>query len=130
MAGQLTIDTLKASSGVLATQNGMTGIAKAWVTFNGNNGTTYATFNISSVTRNSTANYTLNFTTALANSNYAWSGSAISAANQAIFVGGPVNTALGSGRSTTSLTLAGFYQNAASNGDTDNAYYSIIVCGN
>ena len=35
MAGALTISTLKDSSGVLATQNGMTGIPKAWVTFNG-----------------------------------------------------------------------------------------------
>mgnify|MGYP000388481891 CR=1 FL=1 len=45
MAGQLTIDTLKASSGVLATQNGMTGIAKAWVTFQGGNGNTAGVIN-------------------------------------------------------------------------------------
>jgi hypothetical protein len=74
MAGALTIDTLNASTNVLATQNGMTGIAKAWVTFQGASGTVLAGFNMSSVTRNSTGIYTLNFTTAMANANYAVTG--------------------------------------------------------
>ena len=65
MAGQLTIDTLKASSGVLATQNGMTGIAKAWCLYNGTTQTIIGSFNISSVTYNSTGDYSFNFTTAL-----------------------------------------------------------------
>ena len=71
MAGQLTIDTLKASSGVLATQNGMTGIAKAWLNYNGSTQTLNNSFNVSSVTYNSTGNYTVNFTTAIPNSTYA-----------------------------------------------------------
>jgi hypothetical protein len=70
MAGQLTIDTLKASSGVLATQNGMTGIAKAWVNFAGSTGTRTSSFNVSSVTRTSTGNYTINFATAMADTGY------------------------------------------------------------
>lgn len=70
MAGQLTIDTLKTSSGVLATQNGMTGIAKAWVVFTGSTGAIVGSFNISSVTRNSTGYYTFAFTTAMPNANY------------------------------------------------------------
>ena len=70
MAGQLTIDTLRASTGVLATQNGMTGIAKAWVNFAGATGTINGSFNVSSVTRSSAGNYTVNFTTAMANTNY------------------------------------------------------------
>jgi hypothetical protein len=73
MAGQLTLDTLKASSGVLATQNGMTGIAKAWVNFNGSGTAEIRTsFNISSVTRVSTGIYTVNFTTAMPNANYSY----------------------------------------------------------
>jgi hypothetical protein len=71
MAGQLTIDTLKAGSGVLATQNGMTGIAKAWVNFVGTTGVVTNSFNVSSVTRNSTGNYTVAFTTAMPDANYA-----------------------------------------------------------
>ena len=70
MAGQLTIDTLKASSGVLATQNGITGIAKAWVNFTGSSGTINGSFNVSSVTRNSTGDYTVAYTTAMTSANY------------------------------------------------------------
>jgi hypothetical protein len=71
MAGTLTISTLKDSSGVLATQNGMTGIAKAWVNFNGT-GTVaiVGSFNVSSITDNGTGDYTINFTTAMPNATY------------------------------------------------------------
>jgi hypothetical protein len=69
-----TITTLNAPSGVLATQNGMTGIAKAWVNFNGTTGAINGTaFNVSSVTRNASGNYSINFTTAMPNANYAGS---------------------------------------------------------
>ena len=71
MAGQLTIDTLIAGSGVLATQNGMTGIAKAWVNFNGTGTPAIrGSFNVSSITDNGTGDYTVNFTTAMPNANY------------------------------------------------------------
>ena len=66
-----TVTTLNAPSGVLATQNGMTGIAKAWVQFAGATGTIAGSFNVSSVTRNSAGNYTINYTTAMPNTNYA-----------------------------------------------------------
>jgi len=66
-----TVGTLNAPSGVLATQNGMTGIAKAWVNFNGVGSTTInSSFNVSSVTYNGTGNYTVNFTTAMPISTY------------------------------------------------------------
>jgi hypothetical protein len=70
MAGQLTIDTLRASSGVLATQNGMTGIAKAWVNYNSIAQTITSSFNVSSVTYNGTGDMTVNFTTAMPNTTY------------------------------------------------------------
>jgi hypothetical protein len=71
MAGQLTVDTLRAGSGVLATQNGMTGIAKAWVQFNGQGTVAInGSFNVSSITDNGTGDYTVNFTTAMPNINY------------------------------------------------------------
>jgi hypothetical protein len=75
MAGQLTIDTLKASSGVLATQNGMTGIAKAWVTWN-SSGTVSKAFNVSSITVRGTGQWTVNFTTAMPDANYSMSAAA------------------------------------------------------
>jgi hypothetical protein len=74
MAGKLTISTLNDSSGVLATQNGMTGIAKAWVCWNGYtspNTTINASFNVSSITYSSIGAFVVNFTTAMPNYNYA-----------------------------------------------------------
>jgi hypothetical protein len=73
MAGKITVSTINDSSGVLATQNGMTGIAKAWVNINGASGaspTIRGSFNISSVTRSGTGAYSVSFTTAMANANY------------------------------------------------------------
>jgi hypothetical protein len=71
MAGTLTISTLNDSSGVLATQNGMTGIAKAWVSFNGTGTPAIrSSFNVSSITDNGTGDYTVNFTTAMLSANY------------------------------------------------------------
>ena len=75
-SGSVVIDTLKTSTGTLATQNGMTGIAKVWVYFSATGGTMVvnSSFNISSVTRNSAGDYTLNFTTALADTNFCIAG--------------------------------------------------------
>jgi len=70
MAGQITVSTLRDDTGVLATQNGMNGIPKAWVNYNGIGATIRGAFNVSSVTLNSAGDYTLNFTTAMPNANY------------------------------------------------------------
>jgi hypothetical protein len=71
MAGRLVVTTLNDDTGVLATQNGMTGIAKAWVNFNGTGTVAIRdSFNVSSVTDNGTGDYTINFTTAMPNTNY------------------------------------------------------------
>jgi hypothetical protein len=53
-------------------------IAKAWVNFDGNTspGTISSSFNVSSVTRNATGDFTVNFTTALVDANYAVAGTA------------------------------------------------------
>jgi hypothetical protein len=73
MAGRLITSTLNDDTGVLATQNGMTGIAKAWVNFNANGVATIRTsFNISSVTRSSTGRYVVNFTTVMPDANYCY----------------------------------------------------------
>jgi hypothetical protein len=76
MAGQITISTLRDDTGVLATQNGMTGIAKAWVQFSGSSPTINGSFNVGSITRNGTGDYTINFTTAMPNANYSIVGTA------------------------------------------------------
>jgi hypothetical protein len=49
------------------------GLAKAWVNFNGTGTVAIrASFNVSSITDNGTGDYTVNFTTALADANYAY----------------------------------------------------------
>jgi len=76
MAGRLTISTLNDDTGVLATQNGMSGIAKAWVNFNGFPTVSIrASMNVGSLTYNGTGDYTLNFTTAMPDANYSVIGS-------------------------------------------------------
>jgi hypothetical protein len=72
MAGRLTLSTLNNDTGVLATQNGMNGIAKAWVNYNAVSGTIRGSFNVSSVVINSAGDITTNFTTAMPDVNYAW----------------------------------------------------------
>lgn len=72
MAGRIVASTLNNDTGVLATQNGMTGIAKAWCYYKGTATVgIQGSFNVSSVTYVSTGVYTINFTTAMANANYA-----------------------------------------------------------
>jgi hypothetical protein len=107
MAGRLVVSTLNNDTGVLATQNGMTGIAKAWVNFNGTvatPSTIRSSFNVSSVTRRATGQYTVNFTTAMANADYVVAGTH----NE---VGGDVvclfsgNAAYGGANTTTTATV-------------------------
>jgi hypothetical protein len=121
MAGQLTIDTLKASTGVLATQNGMTGIAKSWVDYDGVAQVVRASFNVSSVTYNGTGSHIINFTTAMPSAYYcatlACSGTA---------VGGGQYNFLTSGMLTTScqVDLANYLASSATN--RTNVYVAIF----
>ena len=46
-------------------------LCKAWVNFNGSTASIRASYNVSSVTKNGTGDYTINFTTALTDANYA-----------------------------------------------------------
>jgi len=52
------------------------GEAKAWVNYNASSQTIRASYNVSSVTYNSTGNFTINFTSSLADANYSVSGTA------------------------------------------------------
>lgn len=77
MAGTVVIDTLKSSTtGPVVFQNTsgteVGQLCRAWVNFNGTTspGTIRASFNVSSVTKNGTGDYTINFTTSLADANY------------------------------------------------------------
>jgi hypothetical protein len=73
MAGVIVADTLQDGAGNSTTMdNAIYGSAKAWVNFNGNGSTTInASYNVSSVTYVNTGRYTVNFTNALTDANYA-----------------------------------------------------------
>ena len=58
-------------SGILKVQsNGVTTNALAWVNFNGNTAAIRSSYNVSSVTRNSAGDYTVNFASALSDANF------------------------------------------------------------
>ena len=80
MAGTLVVDTLKSSTTGAPTFQNTSGtqvgtLCRAWVNFTGSTATINASFNVSSVTRNSTGNYTLNLTNAMIDANYSCCGS-------------------------------------------------------
>jgi len=113
-----TVTTLNAPSGVLATQNGMTGIAKAWVSYNASSQTIRGSFNISSVTYSSAGNYIINFTTAMPNANYSIAistSSANSGGTSTMYAYINDNTAA---RSTTAFRMQSVISNGASFFDT------------
>jgi|GEM_PF-6817416 len=111
------------ATGTLASQT-----IKAWVNFNGTSSGTITprdNFNISSVTKNGTGDYTLNFTSALPNANYAIVGTSSSDAadtiNSFVFAKGNVAPTTTSRR----ITVAN-----ASGTKVDVPYVHIIVISN
>ena len=81
MAGTLVANTINTDTGLFSTNNAYNGIAKAWVNFVGQTGVVNNAFNVSSITRNGTGDYTANFTTAMPNANYVVAGSAVGSSN-------------------------------------------------
>jgi hypothetical protein len=79
MAGTVVADTLQNGAGTSTSMdNAINGSAKAWAALNYNAGSAVslnAGYNVSSVTRNATGDYSINFTTALSDANYAVSSS-------------------------------------------------------
>ena len=117
MAGRLTLSTLNNDTGVLATQNGMNGIAKAWVSFNGTSGSVsiFKSFNVSSITYNGTGDYTANFITAMPDANYTMAGNASYATNNnyhGLFLGG-INGVAGSVRTTSACQFSTRFMNGS-----------------
>jgi hypothetical protein len=118
-----TVTTLNAPTGVLATQNGMTGICKAWCAFNGSTSTILGSFNVSSVTRGATGDYTVNYTTAMPSANY------VPVTNTITTGGGKSIAALTGTLPTT--TSVNFFTSAtlASGAQSDSTYAVVAVFG-
>jgi hypothetical protein len=97
------------------------GTARAWVNFNGTGTVAIrASFNVSSITDNGTGQYTVNFTTAMPDANYA-----ISATSRNTSVGAVVAEAPGTSITTASFNMFTFRTNTTSGTDAD--YVSVAV---
>ena len=112
-------------TGTLPQANGGTGvtgigICRAWVNFNASATppTVNSNYNVTSVTRNATGDFTINFTNALPNANYASSFSAVaqnSASNLNLLHVGIYGTSTAvTTKTTTALRIQATYYNAAS----------------
>lgn len=99
--------------------------AKAWVTFNGTNGSIKDNFNIQSVNRTAIGVYTITFTNPMNNVNYAVVGNAVGSGGGAYHC-----SVLGSGTPNTTTTFAVNVRNVASHDMTDLDNVSVIVFGN
>jgi hypothetical protein len=87
MAGTLITSTLSDGTNSTSSTNCILGSAKAWVNFAGSTGTIAGSFNVSSITRNATGDYTVNFTTSMPNTTYATTSgfSGVSGQNGIVF---------------------------------------------
>ena len=109
---------------------GVTTNALAWVNFNGTNGTIRASYNVSSVTRVGAGNYTITFTNALADANYAPQvnnqafGNGYGTSNNIFSTGYNTNAA----PSTSSFSVC-TYRTVNGVAD-DSAYVAVAVFGN
>jgi hypothetical protein len=73
MPGTLVITTLSDGTNSTSATNPIQGSAKAWVNFNGTGTPAIrASYNVSSITDNGTGDYTINFTNAFADANFAF----------------------------------------------------------
>ncbi len=126
MAGRVVVSTLNDDAGVLATQNGMKGIARAWMHYNQATSTISNSYNVSSVTNNGTGDFTINFTTAMPNANYCWAGSACfgNAGSQTNWLSAPVNLTVAQHMTTTTLRISNSY---ASNATNNNLPYNGVI---
>jgi hypothetical protein len=128
MAGKVVVSTLNDDTGVLATQNGMTGIAKAWVNFNGSTAAIRGSFNVSSVTKISTGNYTVTFTTAMPNIDYGITASSSNQGTYGSIVCAVNSTSTGGNQPRTpTTTTAGITTEQVSIGYIDTSYVCVSV---
>jgi hypothetical protein len=122
MAGTITISTLSDGTNSTSATNPILGSSKAWANFAGATGTINGSFNVSSVTRNSTGNYTVAFTAALPNTNYAVATSCYCGDTNAT-----ASLTTGSTYSTTQLQLNANYYGSNVNNKFDPVLASVAV---
>jgi hypothetical protein len=105
------------------TATGLTNSVKAWVNFNGTGTVAIrASYNVSSITDNGVGDYTVNFTTAMTDANYAMSGFA----GDSLFSVGVTLSSWGTYTQTTSAFRLKVYYGTSSQVDTTNILATFI----
>ena len=103
----LRVNNIKDTSGGTSNLK-IDGAAKAWVNFDGTGTVSIDdSFNVSSITDNSTGNYTINFTNAMSNAEYAVAGS-VETTNATPVVVTTFGTS-GNSRTTSGVRIAASY---------------------
>lgn len=109
--------------------NVINGSAKAWVNFGGVTTVSIrGSYNVSSVTRNTTGTYTINFTNAFSNTNYGWAGCAgQNSVSNFLVVSGIASTALATWKQTGSINIVSCIPSVSA---VDAADFSFIAFNN
>jgi len=126
MAGTIVADTVQNGSGSSTSMtNVVNGCAKAWVSFAGSTGTVNGSYNVSSVTRNSTGQYTVNISSALTDANYA----VVVSATQAVGGTGNSTTDLGAYQGIGTAITSSSFQIYVGLGGWSAYADATVVCG-
>lgn len=114
-SGATTISTLAVTNAITNKQT-----PKAFICFDGTALTTKNSFNISNMTRNATGIYTITFSTAMANTNYVWFGTAgYDNFAQSVWVSSPSAIPVNTWKTTTTLKFQVYYANNSTNTNPD-----------
>ena len=119
------------TSGIIRIQsNGINTNALAWVNFNGITSVTIrSSYNVSSITRNGTGDYTVNYTNALADANYMTAfGSQQDDTSQPVNLGLRLTSDSGTGASVTTTAIRLLSSQAAT--PTDVYWGNVAIFGN
>lgn len=130
MAGTLVANTINTDTGLYSTNNAYLGIAKAWVNFTGSTAVIRASFNVSSITRNAAGDYTVNFSTTMADANYSQSVNVAPNYAVAWSLSPALNQASGSTQSNPTTSSFRFNTPTSSGALYDPIFVNVIVCGN
>ena len=120
--GVITTDDIAANAVTFAkigtTEQGQ--LCKAWVNFNGTSTVAIrASYNVSSITDNGTGDYTVNFTTALADANYCVATTAMVVADQGSSYQFGIRTTTSVGTAATTKTTSALRLLSRREGDND-----------
>lgn len=122
MAGTLTISTLSDGTNSTSATNCIQGSSKAWVSYDNAVGAIRGSYNVSSVTKNGTGIFTINFTNALADTNYSWVGNVVTS------TGSFGMSLMGYGTTVYSTTQVQICQKAGNGNSTfDGNYHNVAV---